>query len=429
MIRLSGPDALAIAQRVWHSTAPLVNVPPRTLVLGTAKTQSGECLDAECLAVRFLEKASYTGETVVELQCHGGALCIRRILDELLAAGARHAEPGEFTLRAFLNGRLDLTQAEAVADVITATSSRALHVAGNQLNGRLGKAIEHAYDSLADTLAEIESRMDFPEEELDWKPTEILLKTVLDAQTALKALYETRHAGKVLRNSLSLAIVGKPNVGKSSLLNYILGRERAIVTDIPGTTRDTIEEMVTIRDIPVTIVDTAGIRANADVIERTGMERAQTFAQGADIVIWLTDATLPYENQKLPEDWTLRGALFIAANKSDAITEPPNDFPDGTFLISAKTGAGIDALYDAIQNASGIMDAGTGDIAVAARHAELLADALASLESIDTLIQNEIWECAAVSLRNAISALGRIVGRAVEPDVLETIFHRFCIGK
>lgn len=431
IVRLSGPEAVAVGEKVWRGRQTLGDLTARTLALGEVRDASGRVLDPECLAVKMPGPHSYTGEDVVELQCHGGALCVRLALEAVLAAGARLAEPGEFTRRAFLNGRLDLTQAEAVADVISAGSTTALRMAGRQLKGVLGRKVNTCYEQLSDILADIESRLDFPEEEIDWNPAEDLIVDLRMCHDELESLLKTQKTGEMLRGGVGMAIVGRPNVGKSSLLNCLLGRERAIVTDIPGTTRDTLEERVVIRDIPIRLVDTAGIRDGGDVIERTGMERAQESAEGADVVLWVFDGSLPYEEQRWPE-WNTLGPVLLVANKSDKCTaNTGSDWPEGTIPISAKTGDGMETLFDAIVAAVGadVSVDGSMEIAVSVRHGELLAKAVEALDRLEADLCVGAWELASLGLRDAVGALGRIVGREVEPDVLETIFARFCIGK
>lgn len=435
ILRVSGPEADSLGGRVWqpqHGT--LKALPARRLSLGELHDAQGTLLDAECLAVRMPGPHSYTGEDVVELHCHGGALCARLALQALVEAGCRLAEPGEFTRRAFLHGRLDLTQAEAVADVIGAHSAAALRVAGQQLRGRLGEEVARCYETLSDVLAEVESHLDFPEEELelDWRPVAEMTEQVASARQVVQRLLATRRAGEVLRGGLRLAVCGCPNVGKSSLLNRLLGRDRAIVTDIPGTTRDTLEEQFEARGVPVRIIDTAGIRETTDVIERSGMERAQLSAQSADVVVWLFDLTRPYAEQAWP-GWTVSGQLLFVGNKLDACPAgcpPKAELPEGTLCLSAHSGAGLEEFLGEIERLSGVTDV-SGEIAVAARHAALLAEASAGLSSLlgSDLLASGHWELAALELRRAVLALGRMLGREVEPDVLETIFHRFCIGK
>ena len=423
ILRLSGPDAAGIAAKLWHGKSQLAKSYARRLLLGTLSDDHGELLDASCLAVYMPGPQSYTGEDVVELQIHGGAIAAKLALQALFASGARCAEPGEFTRRAFLNGKMDLTQAEAVAEVVAAESRSALALANQQLNGTLGNEITRLYNDLKVLLSEVESHLDFPDEELDWMPQEEITRRLDACRNAIAALGETRKEGEILRDGVSLVIAGAPNVGKSSLLNRLLGRERAIVSAIPGTTRDTIEAELSIRGIPVHLVDTAGAHDATDLVEQTGIQRAKEAAAQADVVLWLTDATRPGESP-WPE-WPRRGALVQAANKCD-LAAPP----DGLLGISATTGEGISALEEALETAilgrSGGLSHG---IAVSARHATMLDQAGDALRSVSDLTSQNTWELAAIPLRQAIAALGGITGQAVSPDVLDTIFHRFCIGK
>jgi tRNA modification GTPase len=433
IIRLSGDDAVAIAGRVWRGSPPLAAQPARRLSLGSLRGADGSVIDPQCLAVVMPGPHSYTGEDVVELHCHGGAFCSRLALEELLRQGARHAEAGEFTRRAFVNGRMDLTQAEAVADMISAGSESALRLAGQQLAGQLGRRIEHAYEQLRELLAEIESRLDFPEEELDWQSQTSIQTNLRELCEELQTLAASRQAGEVLRGGISLVIAGPPNVGKSSLLNVILGRDRAIVAEIAGTTRDIIEVPATIRGIPIRLADTAGIRSGGDSIERAGMALTESNALSADLVLWVYDASLPYEEQAWPE-WPIVGKLILVANKCDKLPPTakaeraaPSDAP----LISALYGQGLPELYDAIERAVWQQTRGPTDnaLAVAARHGVLLERAVAALRDASGAVADELWELAAPALRAAIFDLGKIIGRSVDPDVLDTIFARFCIGK
>ncbi|MDD4539030.1 MAG: tRNA uridine-5-carboxymethylaminomethyl(34) synthesis GTPase MnmE [Lentisphaeria bacterium] len=440
IIRLSGPAAIAIAGRVWHGRTALAALPARQLTLGRLCRPAGGVIDPQCLAVVMPGPHSYTGEDVVELHCHGGALCTRLALEELLRQGARHADPGEFTRRAFVNGRLDLTQAEAVADIISAGSESALRLAGRQLEGALGRRINASYESLTEVLAEIESRLDFPEEELDWQSTSSLQVALQAAQDDLRALAASRHDGEILRGGISLVIAGPPNVGKSSLLNVILGRDRAIVAEIAGTTRDTIEVPSTIRGIPIHLVDTAGIRAGGDSIERAGMARTESNALSADLILWVYDASQPYAAQRWPE-WPIAGKLIVVANKCDKApaveqggcvgTAVDADADAAAVRVSALYGTGLPALYDAIERAVWQQPQGPADnaLAVAARHGAHLERAVAALDDARQAIGSDLWELAAPALRSAIFDLGKILGRSVDPDVLDTIFARFCIGK
>lgn len=430
VIRVSGPQAVTAVSRVWQGHSPLTEPPFRQVRVGMVRGESG-VLDHEAIAVCMPAPRSYTGEDVVELHCHGGVLGARLILLELLRHGCRHAEPGEFTRRAFINGRMDLTQAEAVADLIGAHSEAALHLANRQLDGALGRRVNAHYEALADLLAEIESRLDFPEEDLEWRTVDALGAGLAAAVDGLAGLLRSRREGEILREGVRLVIAGPPNVGKSSLLNAILGRDRAIVTDLPGTTRDTLEELAHVRGIPLRLVDTAGLRESTDLIERKGIERSLRSLQAAQVILWVFDASQPYASQAWDRQDTT-GTVILVGNKRDRLAGPPA-LPPGSraaVFTCALTGAGLEELFDAIEQAvwdSPHTDA--SEVAVSARHAALLEKVLPDLEDAGRCCRAERWELAAVALRAALANLGRITGRTADPDVLGLIFSRFCIGK
>ncbi len=428
IIRVSGADAVGVCTPLWTGLNGLTidKQPPRYMALGTFHSADG-VIDPSCIAVKMVAPHSYTGENVVEFHCHGGAVCARAVLRTILSAGARMAEPGEFSKRAFLNGRIDLTQAEAVSDMITAGSDTALKLAGMQLQGAIGRKIAELEDALNALRAEIESRMDFPEEDLDWRPKNEMCGKLKEIAEELDRLAATRDAGELLRSGASLVIAGPPNVGKSSLLNRMLGRDRAIVSDIPGTTRDTVEASVQINGIPFHLIDTAGIRSdNGDAIELAGMERSREAAAIADLVLWVTDASKPLSRQEWP-NWDIHGKLLRVANKADLLEcAIPQD---GSLLVSAKDGSGMQKLYDAMEAAVLNGHRETDDIAVSARHADLLSHAADSVKEAIPLCETETWELCAVPLNQAIFALGQISGKTALPDVLDDIFSKFCIGK
>ena len=431
VIRLSDTKALEVARRLWHGHAELDRAHARRLMLGTLCDENGVLLDQQCLAVYMPGPESYTGEDVVELHGHGGALPMRRALEALQRMGLRLAQPGEFTRRAFLNGKLDLTQAEAVAEVISAESDASLTLANRQLAGELGRLIGECRERLQIVLAEVESHLDFPEEELDWQSISGLQQELREVHGQLAALSATRREGEVLRDGASLVIAGAPNVGKSSLLNRLVGRDRAIVSSIPGTTRDTIEVELVVRGIPLHLVDTAGIRNDAqDAIEECGMARTREAVSTADLVLWLTDASVPAENAMPWPEWPHRGVVLQVVNKCDLKEVLSAGEPSEGIRISARTGEGLETLADAIENAVlGHPMTSTGILAVSARHAKLLEEAQGVLAAAMPLLATAEWELAAIPLRSALEALGRITGQTAEPDLLDTIFHRFCIGK
>jgi len=432
IVRISGPDCLEIAGRAWRPLKKGASLAgePRAMLLGLA-------LGAEpCLAVSMPGPKSYTGEDVVEIHCHGGAMAPKRLLDAVVKAGARPAAPGEFTKRAFINGKMDLTQAEAVADLIDASSSMACGLAERQLSGALGKSLRALRKPLLDALAEVESRLDFPEEELDWKSPRELFAAVEKARRETAKLLDSRKSGALIRDGVRVAIAGRPNVGKSSLLNILLGYERAIVSSIPGTTRDTIEESASLHGIPLRITDTAGLRETDDHVEGLGVERSRKALRQAEIALWLLDASskspeseIAHMKESLPQ-----GVQALAAwNKTD-LCGAPEGLPDPgvpSVKISATKGEGVDKLLELVSNAvwEGKPLLEPPEAAVSARHGALLEKAGTALEEAGEELSGERWELAAAALREAVKALGEITGEDASPDVLDEIFSRFCIGK
>jgi len=370
---------------------------------------------------------------VIELHCHGGALVARAVLECVLECGVRIADAGEFTRRAFLNGRMDLTQAEAVLDVIQAQTRLALRAANRALDGGLSRNVDAIHDTLVHVLAEAEVRLDFVEEDLDFADLATLAKDLTHARESVARLLDTRQHGEILRHGIRLVIAGAPNAGKSSLLNRILGRDRAIVNDAPGTTRDTLEEPVVIRGIPVQLIDTAGIREVDDPVEQEGVSRSLASMDQAHVVIWIIDASSPAA-AGLPAPGRLEKApSIVAINKID-VAEPPRDLsvPHGCPVveISALTGAGIEALNDAVAEIVwGQIPAEDSEVVVNLRHGRLLESAGTDIDGAAEKIAEGSLELAAVHLRGAIDALGRITGRTVHADILDDIFANYCIGK
>ena len=430
IIRLSGPQAEQIAGVVWRGHETPSGLPPRRMALGRIVDNNDQAED-QCLAVRMPGPASYTGEDIVEFHCHGGATVARTILSLLLTHGARHAEPGEFTKRAFLNGKLDLTQAEAVLDVIESQSRMALHAANRQLQGVLTRRIDTVYDTLRAMLAEIEVRMDFVDEDLDFDPVAAVLAAINSARSQIEDLLRYREEGEILHHGVRLVIVGAPNAGKSSLLNLILGRDRAIVTEVPGTTRDTIEEPANIRGIPIKVVDTAGIRESSNIVEQQGIERSRDSIRQAQVVLWVVDCTNDFASQEESVRLDIDDGLIVVANKIDLAPARFAAAVDAPVIeISALTGQGLDALFDAIERVVWQRPhTEEPEIAINSRHAALLDKAQAHLATVAALLENEDYELVAVDIRAALDALGRITGRTVQPDILDNIFSKFCIGK
>lgn len=431
VLRLSGPDATKVAAKVWRGRVALSAVPPRTMTLGRIVNADGITED-HCLMVIMPRPRSFTGEDMVEFHCHGGAMVARSVLSLLLINGARHAEPGEFTKRAFINGKIDLTQAEAVVDVIQAQSSMALHAANRQLAGILKRQIDSLLTTLIDVLSEIEARMDFSDEDLDWESPERLNAKISVAREEIEALLASRRDGEILRDGVRVAIVGVPNAGKSSLLNSILGRDRAIVTPIPGTTRDTLEEPVQIRGIPVRLIDTAGIRDTCDLVEQQGVARSFSSIEEAQLILWVIDPTQDLEGQRHDRLSPMDSRVLIVVNKMDLVPDNPvrGQLPGPLVEISALTGVGLERLYDAVEERVWRHPhTAEPEVAVSSRHALLLETARQYIDQATAIMNQQQYELIAVQLRGAIDALGTITGRTVQPDILDVIFHKFCIGK
>lgn len=423
VIRISGPGARQVTAACSGRTAPLQ---PRQATLTRLRDDRGLVLD-EVVATYFQAPASFTGEDVVELSCHGGLLVTRRVLERVLACGARPAEPGEFTRRAFENGKLDLTQAEAVMDVISAGSDLALRAAQNQLQGAIHDRVQEALDLLVDVTAHTTAYIDFPEEEIAPDTVGQMLAKLHEADAILRRLLSTADEGRVLREGVLTAIVGAPNVGKSSLLNSLLGFERAIVSNTAGTTRDTIEESVTLGGLRLRLIDTAGLHASDDAIERAGMQRSIAAGASADLVIEVADATQPPVD--LPPG-VIGARHLLLLNKCDLPLHPEQAQREG-IRYSCRTGAGRAELEAAIHGLF-LHDAGDTDsyAAINTRHRYALLQAREALErACNAFRAGESPEYTAVELYEAMDALGSISGRVDTEDILTRVFSTFCLGK
>ena len=426
LLRISGPRAIQVADQATGGMASTLL--PRTVRYCRIKEANGEILDDGLLTV-FRAPNSYTGEDCVEFTGHGGILVTREVLARFLACGAIPAGPGEFTQRAFLNGKLDLTQAEGVMDLISAQTRLSLRAARSQLEGTLGKRTTEARDQLLETLAHLEAWIDFPEEDIDPQTGALLRSRVSSVLAVVDSLLATADQGRVLREGVRTVIFGEPNVGKSSLLNRLLGFERAIVSDIAGTTRDTIEEVVNLHGIPLRLVDTAGVREAADRIEAEGIQRTVRQIEAADLLLEIADASQPRPvDAVLPATSAKRLQVL---NKTD-LGEHPSWRGVDAVRLSCSSGEGFDALSNAIRDSLHFSDADWGEHAVAinARHQASLQLArtalLAALELLDDASDPEL---AAIDLREALDALGEIPGKVDTEDLLGVIFSSFCIGK
>ncbi len=423
VIRVSGPQA---AQVVQQCTAGRV-LQPRMATLVRVRDARGLVVD-ECVATYFAAPASFTGEDTVELSCHGGMLVTRRVLERLLACGARPAEPGEFSRRAFENGKMDLTQAEAVMDIISAGSDLALRAAQNQLQGAIGSRVAEAVDTLINVAAHVEAYIDFPEEDIAPDTTESLLAQLDSAAGVLRRLLATADEGRLLREGVRTAIVGAPNVGKSSLLNMLLGYERAIVSSTAGTTRDTIEESVALGGLRLRLIDTAGLHESADAIERAGMERSRRAGAEADLLLEVADVSAPRHSLELPATGAHH---LLLLNKCDLPAHPDWEAEQGAIRICCATGEGREVLEQAVEQLF-LRDTGERDslAAINTRHRHALQQALDFLAAARAaLLAGESPEFVDVDLRAALDALGSITGRIDTEDILTRVFATFCLGK
>lgn len=432
VIRVSGGKSLEIVSRLFFSRGGEAHFVPRHVYLGEVR-DAGGCVD-EALLTFFKAPHSYTGEDVVEISGHGGIFVVSRILRLVLDGGARLADPGEFTRRAFLNGRLDLSQAEAVADMISASSEAALRSAVSQLQGKLSIRLNAVYDSLLAVLAQLEAAIDFPEEGLKLQEKNRTLQQIGQARSELDGLVRSYRQGKIYREGARVTLVGKPNVGKSSLLNALLQEDRAIVTPHPGTTRDLLEEKVRIKDIHINIIDSAGLRHDPEVIEAMGIARTRSAIARADLALVVFDNSQPLGAD---DDLLIREVegkpCLILINKSDLpqkLEENKLRFAGQDLIrISATSLAGIEDLVDAIYRF--VLQGKQESVVVTReRHRELLSrtcEALArAAESVERDLSEEL---VAVDINMALDKLGTIIGKTFGEDLLDHIFSSFCIGK
>jgi tRNA modification GTPase len=441
-VRLSGPGALELARGVFRlGPADHPGSLPETptshhAYYGRVLRADGEPLD-DCLLTWFRAPHSYTGEEVVELSCHGSNLVLAHLLRRLIALGARLAEPGEFSRRAFLNGRLDLVAAEAVADIIHAQTDAALRVAVGQREGRLSRRIAAMRGELIALLAEIEAGIDFPDE-IDPPEDRDVEERADRVRSQCWVLLDTADAGRLYRRGAALVLAGRPNVGKSSLLNALLGEERAIVAPTPGTTRDSIEELLSLRGIPVRAIDTAGLREAADAVEAKGVERTRRQLASADLVIWVVDASEGLTVEDTAAAGELPPRCLVAVNKIDlgdrldagSLTALVGDTPR-VVRVSARTGAGVAELEDVVAAVLLGGEVTPGDVAVNSAHQEQrLRAAIAALDlAVDAAAAGFDQAAVALDLRRAAEALGQIVGESVVESTITEIFARFCVGK
>ena len=441
VIRISGPQAQAIGEKILRhpSGKTITTWPERKVRLGVVISSEEKVID-EVIFFFFRAPRSYTGEDVLEIQGHGGQKNMELILSAAMAAGARPAEPGEFTKRAFLNGRIDLAQAEAVIDLITAQTDLAHRAAQEQLRGRLSDYLHQCEEKLLAVLAQIEAALDFPEDEIPDLDRKEAMGTIAEVAKELAALAAQAEKGRILREAATAVLAGKPNVGKSSLLNRLLGEERAIVTPIPGTTRDFVAEISNLQGLPVRLVDTAGLRETSDPLEQEGVRRTWHWVEKAELILIVLDAAagLSAEEEQLIREVKEKKRVFIVLNKSDL---PPRLTADGVagrfpglpvLTVSTVSGEGLEDLEEKIREALVGKDFGREHpvIVTSLRHKDALERAGSYLQDVLAGLRDGLSEdLLSVDLRAALAALGEITGRAVSDEVIAAIFSRFCIGK
>lgn len=434
ILRLSGDKAINIVDKLFipRSGKKMSESEDRKLVFGSLCDLDGQALDI-CLCTISRAPHSYTGENTAEIQCHGSPAVLRAALDAVFALGARQALPGEFTKRAFLNGRMDLTSAEAVADIIDAETAEAAKNAAGQLGGAIGHRIDKIYDFLTDLSSHYHAVLDYPDEDIE-DFTLVAYKAELHAAIAeLKRLADSYSGGKLLHGGIPAAIIGRPNAGKSSLLNAVLGYDRAIVTNIPGTTRDTIEEKLRLGGVLLRLTDTAGLRETDDEIERLGVMRSHEAMENAELVIAVIDGSgdVSAEDEEIIRCAEKAPHAVVAVSKSDLgkiAVLPETTLP--VVELSSMTGEGLEKLAEVIKTLFPMPDAPAGEILTNARQAEAVDRALAALTAAyDALLQGCTPDIVLTEAEGAMSALGELSGKTVREDVTNRIFERFCVGK
>lgn len=439
IIRISGPRAFHAASAIFRGKGDFMSYPSHTIHYGKIiDPEKNEILD-EVLVSKMDAPKTYTAEDTVEINCHGGYVTASRILDLLYRHGVRPAEAGEFTKRAFINGRMDLVQAEAVMDLISARTEKGSRVAVSQLEGHLSNKINSIWKTLIELLAEIEVNLDYPEydfEEVTLQKCKCVIQGSIDT---LEKLIDSFHYGKILREGMEVAIIGKPNAGKSSLMNRLSRKNRAIVTDIPGTTRDILEEYVNIQGLPIKLIDTAGLRETEDRVEQIGVEKALDVIRSADLILFVLDAQSGFEKEDAEILKTVRGfgnkTLYIV-NKTDATDESRlkeiRDKVPEAVEISVLEDSGINVLECEIYRFASKNDLDTDNqvLVTNARHKQFLAESLEGLKSALELAEASITlDILAMEIKSAAEKLGLITGHEVSEDVVTNIFERFCVGK
>lgn len=430
VIRISGPQSITRAGKVFRGRIALEDAPSHTIHYGKILTSDDSVIDDVLVSV-FRAPHSYTGEDSIEISTHGSQLIVQKIISLLADAGVRTAEPGEFTKRAFLNGRLDLAQAEAVADIINSRTEASLRGARNQLDGILSAGVSELRNSLLTISSLMELELDFAEEEIELIPTDESSEMILKITCKLQELLDSYSFGRVIRDGVNIALVGKPNVGKSSLLNYLLKESRAIVSEVPGTTRDVIREELNVEGVLLRLFDTAGIRNTHDMVEKEGVLRSRQAVEQSDLVLFISDVTDGIDHDILNEleELVTPSRIIKVLNKLDL---KPGEYAEADICISSRTGYGINSLLKMLKDRAAGSDSYSEKAAIVTniRHFTALKKAKESLLTAEESLRNGFsGEFVAADIRNAINSLDEIIGKVTTDDILNNIFSSFCIGK
>ena len=440
IIRISGPEATNIANKIYKGKTDFKTAESHTVHYGYVYDEKNDKKIDEAIFLLMRGPRSFTGEDVVEVQCHGGMVVLKQTLQLILSCGARLAEQGEFSKRAFLNGRLDLAQAESIMDIVQAKTERGVDLALSQLQGSLSGMVRELRADLLELVAFIQADIDYPDDDIERLTPEEYQSCVENLKDQIALVLQNAQKGKIIRDGLRVVIAGKPNVGKSSLLNALLGQERAIVTDIPGTTRDVIEEYINLNGIPLKIVDTAGIRETDNLVEQIGVDKAQQFVKNADLVLYVVDALqgLTEEDTQMLDEIKNQHVIYLM-NKSDVgITDEARAaFADAiggapVLEISAREKLGLDQLEQRIMDLffSGTLEVQNDIMVTNVRHIQILEESAAHMEGFLTgLMLGMSVDFLVIDLQNAWEKHGKITGETVEEDLLDQIFSKFCLGK